>query len=51
MDDWENFNERKFPGKEELYSDLNVEDNADADYIHAKRVSKDIKGKKIRRIS
>ena len=29
------------PEKEELYSNLNIEDITDADYIHAKRVCKD----------
>ena len=29
------------PEKDEFYSDLNIEDIADADYMHAKRVCKD----------
>ena len=37
-DDWEMFNETTLPEKEEFYSNLNVEDITDADYIHAKRV-------------
>ena len=37
-DDWEKFNETTLPEKEEFYSNLNVEDITDADYIHAKRV-------------
>ena len=28
----------KLPGKEEFYSNLNMEHIADADYMHAKRV-------------
>ena len=32
-----------FPEKEEFYSNLNMEDITDADYIHAKRVCKDLK--------
>ena len=39
MDDWEKFNE-KTPEKEELYSNLNMEEITDADDIHAKRVCK-----------
>ena len=38
MDDWEKFNETKLPEKEEFYSNLNLEDITDADYMHAKRV-------------
>ena len=37
-DDWEKFNETTLPEKEEFYSNLNVADITDADYIHAKRV-------------
>ena len=35
MDDWEKFNEAPLPEKEELYSNLNIEDITDADYMHA----------------
>ena len=35
------FNETSVPEKEYFYSHLNVEDITDADYTHAKRVSKD----------
>ena len=42
MDEWEKFNETTLPEKEEFYSNLNMEDITDADYIHAKRVCKDI---------
>ena len=35
------------PEKEEFYSNLNVEDNTDADYIHAKRVCKDFEIKNL----
>ena len=41
MDDWEKFNET-LPEKEEFYSHLNMEDIADADYVHAKRVCKNL---------
>ena len=40
MDDWEKFNETTLPEKEEFYSNLNMEDITDADYMHAKRVCK-----------
>ena len=51
MDDWEKFNETILPEKEEFYSNLNMEDITDADYIYVKRVYKDFKIKKIRWIS
>ena len=38
MDDWERFSETKLPEKEEFYSNLNMQDISDADYMHAKRV-------------
>ena len=38
MDDWEKFNETSLPEKEDLCSCLKMEDIADADYEHAKRV-------------
>ena len=38
MDEWEKFNETSLPEKEEFYSNLNMEDITDADYMHAKRV-------------
>ena len=38
MDDWEKFDETTLPEKEEFYSNLNMEDIADADYMHVKRV-------------
>ena len=41
MDEWEKFNETTLPAKEEFYSNLNMEDITDADYMHAKRVCKD----------
>ena len=41
MDEWENFNQLTFPEKEEFYSNLNMEEITDADYMHGKRVSKD----------
>ena len=41
IDDWEKFSETLLPEKEDFYSHLNMEDNTDADYVHAKRVCKD----------
>ena len=41
MDDWEEFNETTLTEKEEFYSNLNMEDITDADYMHPKRVCKD----------
>ena len=41
VDDWEKFNETTLPEKEEFYSNLNMEDITNADYMHAKRVCKD----------
>ena len=38
MDGWEKCNERALPEKEEFYSNLNMEDITDAEYIHGKRV-------------
>ena len=36
MDEWEKFNEATLPEKEEFYSNLNLEDITDADYMHGK---------------
>ena len=36
MDNWEKFNETTLPEKEEFYSNLNMEDVTDADYLPAK---------------
>ena len=41
MDDWKKCNETLLPEEEDFYSHLNIEDIADADYEHAKRVCKD----------
>ena len=43
MDNWEKFNETSLLEKEEFYSNLNMEDIKDADYMQAKRVCKEIK--------
>ena len=47
MDDWENSNETKLPEKEEFYSNLNLEDITDADYMHVKRACKDFEIKNL----
>ena len=47
MDDWEKFNETTVPEKEEFYSNLNIEDITDADYVHAKRVCKELEIKNL----
>ena len=44
---WEKFKETSFPEKEEFYSNLNMEDITDADYMHAKRVCKDFEIKNL----
>ena len=36
MDDWERFDETTLPEKEEFYSNLNMEEITDADYMHGK---------------
>ena len=41
MDDWEKFNQTTLPEKDELYSNLNMADITDANYLHAQRVCKD----------
>ena len=40
MDDWGKFNERNIPEKEQFYSNLNIKDTTEADYMHAKSVCK-----------
>ena len=42
MDEWEKFNETLLPKKEEFHSNLNIEDITDADYMHTKKVCKDL---------
>ena len=41
------FNEVPLPEKEDFYSKLYMEDISDSDYVHAKRVCKDFKIKKV----
>ena len=47
MDDWGKFNETSLPENEAFYSHLNMEDITDADYAHAKSVSKDLEIKNL----
>ena len=46
MDQWKKF-ETKLPKTEQIYSNLNLENITDADYMHAKRICKDFEIKKI----
>ena len=48
IDEWEKFNKASLPEKGEFYSNLNMEDIRNADYMYAKRVFKDFEIKKIR---
>ena len=47
MDYWGKFNEITVPQKENIYSNLNMEDITDADYIHAKTVCKNFEIKNL----
>ena len=47
MDDWDKFNEASLSEIEDFYSHLNMEDIADADDLHAKRVCKDFEIKNL----
>ena len=47
LDDWEKINETVFLEKEDFYSLLNMEDIADADYTHTKRVCEDFEIKNL----
>ena len=48
MNDWEKFSETSLLEKEDFYNHLIMEDITDAEYVHAKRVCKDFKIKKLR---
>ena len=43
MDSWQRFDETSLPDKEAFYSNLNIEDIMDTDYIHANKVLKKFK--------
>ena len=47
MDDWEKFIETTLPEKEEFYSSLSMEEFTDVDYMHGKRVCKDLEIKNL----
>ena len=47
MNDSEPFNKKTLPEKEEFYTNLNMEDITDADYMDAKRVCKDFEIKNL----
>ena len=38
MDSWEKFNETSLPPKKSFYSELNLQDISDKDYLHAQKV-------------
>ena len=38
MDSWEKFHETALPAKKDFYSNLNLENISDEDYIHAQKV-------------
>ena len=38
MDSWEIFNETSLPDKKYIYSELNLDDISDKDYLHAQKV-------------
>ena len=40
-DEWEKFNEKSLSEKEKIYSNLNMEDVTDVDYLNAKRICKE----------
>ena len=41
MDSWERFDETSLPNKKAFYSELNLEDITDKDYLHAQKVFKE----------
>ena len=47
MDDSEKFSETTLPEREEFYSNLNLKETTDADYMHGKRVCKDFEIKNL----
>ena len=47
MDNWEIFNEKLLPNKEAFYSNLNIENIADTEHMHASKVFKEFKLKKL----
>ena len=47
MNDWEKCNEKSLPEKEDFYSNLDMEDITDAEYMHPKKVYKDFEIKNL----
>ena len=47
IDDWKKFDETSLPEKEDFYSNLDMEDITDGDYVHLKRVGKDFETKNL----
>ena len=47
MGSWERFNETSLPYKKVIYSELNLEDITDKDYVHAQKVFKELKLKNL----
>ena len=47
MDGWEKLHEISLPKKEEFYSNLNMEEFRESDYMHGKRVCKDFEIKNL----
>ena len=47
MDSWERFDETSLPNKEAFYSGQNMEDIADVDYRHVKRVFRNLNNKNL----
>ena len=47
MDSWERFDEISLPNKEAFYSSQNMEDIADVDYRHVKRVFRNLNNKNL----
>ena len=45
--DWEKFNETTLPEKEEFYSNLNIEEITDTDYMHVNIACKDYEIKNV----
>ena len=47
MDDWEKVDETSLPEKYKFYSNLNIQDITDTDYMHAKKVCEDFETTKL----
>ena len=47
MDSWERFNETSLPEKKAFYSELNLEDVTDKDYVQAQKLFKELKLKNL----